>query len=93
MDIRVGTLGTDMRFVEQLADAEQTKALAAIVRTCMENDLFSRSCVKEVVARIMADMDEKGFAAIADTRELECGMAMPRREEVFACINRLRHRD
>lgn len=93
VDIRVGTLGSDMRFVEQLADAEQTKALAAIVRTCLENDLFSRSSVKEVVARIMADMDEKGFAAIADTRELECGMAMPRREEVFACINRLRHRD
>lgn len=93
VDIRVGTVGSDMRYVEQMVDAEQAKTLACIVKACMERDLLSRMSVHEIVDEIWRELDEKGFAAVSDTRALECGMAMPRREEIFACINRLRPRD
>lgn len=93
VDVRVGGLGADMRFVEQLADAEQAKALGCIVKWCMERDLFSRQSVCAVVAEAMAAVEEGGLAAVADTSFPACGLALPRREEVFACINRLRPRD
>lgn len=93
VDIRVGSVGSDMRFVEQMIDAEQAKTLSLIVKECMERDLLSRLSVHEVVDTIWGELAEKGFEAASGTRALECGMAMPRREEIFACINRLRPRD
>ena len=93
VDIRVGSVGSDMRFVEQLVDGEQAKTLACIVKECMERDLLSRMSVHEIVDTIWREIGEKGFEAVSATRNLECGMAMPRREEVFACLNRLRPRD
>ena len=93
VDIRVGSVGSDMRFVEQMIDTEQAKTLSLIVKECMERDLLSRLSVHAVVDTIWAELVEKGFEAVSGTRTLECGMAMPRREEIFACINRLRPRD
>lgn len=93
VDIRVSSVGSDMRFVEQMIDAEQAKTLACIVKACMERDLLSRMSVCEIVDTIWSELSEKGFETVSDTRILECGLAMPRREEIFACINRLRSRD
>ena len=93
VDIRVGSVGSDMRFVEQMIDTEQAKTLSLIVKECMERDLLSRLSVHAVVDTIWAELAEKGFEAVSGSRALECGMAMPRREEIFACINRLRPRD
>ena len=92
VDIRVGSVGSDMRFVEQMVDAEQAKTLAQIIKECMERDLLARMSVHEVVDTICAEIAENGFEAVNDSRTLECGMAMPRRAEIFACINRLRPR-
>lgn len=93
VDMRVGSIGSDMRFVEQLVDPEQAKALACIVKACVERDLLSRMSVVETVETIWKELQEGGLQAVSGTARPECGLAMPRREEIYACINRLRHRD
>ena len=35
-------------------------------------------------------LKERGVAAICDGNDLPCGLAMPRRQEIFACMNRYR---
>lgn len=92
VDIRVGDVGSDMRFVEQLVDSEQTSTLAAIVKTCLESDAFSREPVRALVERVYRELQESGFEAVCGGRSNRCGYAMPRKAEVYACINRLRHR-
>lgn len=92
VDIRVGSTGSDMRFVEQMVDAEQAKALALIVKACLERDLLSRMSVREAVDTMMNEIGENGLTSLQGDRA-EGGIAMPRREEAFACLNRLRPRD
>lgn len=93
VDVRVGSVGSDLRFVEQMIDAEQAKTLSLIVKRCMEGDLVSRMSVVEIVDELWRKLENEGFEAVSDTRRLEGGMAMPRREEIFCCLNRLRPRD
>ena len=39
---------------------------------------------------IMKVLEEKGLAAVCESSYLPCGLAMPRRQEIFACVNRYR---
>lgn len=93
VDIRVGSTGSDMRFVEQMVDAEQAKALALMLKTALERDLLSRMNVRAVVDELMTGANQNGVASLQAPHAPECGLAMPRREELFACLNRLRPRD
>ena len=93
VDVRADNLGADMRFVEQLADGEQANTLAGIVKYCLENDLLARFPLKQAVAQVYKKLQEEGFGLLNGGKTLVCGQAMPRREEVFACLNRLRLRD
>lgn len=93
IEVVVGTIGSDMRYVDQLVDAEQTRTLAHIVRWSLEGDLFARSTVAQIVAAAMAQIEEGGLCSICDSKGDECGYAMPRKQEIFACLNRLRPRD
>ena len=93
VDIYVGSVGCDLRAVDQLVDEEQGKALANILRWCVERDYLARLSVREMVdAAVKKRSTKKGISAIGATRNPELGFAMPRRQEIFACINRVRLR-
>lgn len=80
----------DLRFVEQLADGEQTAALAQMVRLCLEKDLLARYPLKETVAILMKEYEKKGLAAFNSSSYTAMGLCMPRIQEIYACLNRFR---
>lgn len=80
----------DLRFVEQLADSEQTSALAQMVRFCLERDLLSRYSLKETVSLLMKEYEKKGLAAFNSSSYTAMGLCMPRLQEIYACLNRFR---
>lgn len=80
----------DLRFVEQLADSEQTAALAQMVRFCLERDLLSRYTLHETVSLLMREYEKKGLAAFNSSSYTAMGLCMPRKQEIFACLNRFR---
>ena len=82
----VGERELDLRYLEQLVDGEQTQALAQMVRYAREN--LAGLPVPEVVARLMALVEEKGLGAVCGEKTVPAGLAMPRVQEVFACFNR-----
>ncbi len=92
-DIVVGQLGSDMRRVEQLVDSEQGKALGSMVRYCFERDALASMTVREMVDMLLEVIDRDGLSAVSGGRFAECGLALPRRQEIYACLNRLRVRD
>ena len=44
--------------------------------------------MQETVDRLFEILEEKGMEGIYGGRYLPTGLAMPRRQEVFACLNR-----
>ena len=88
--LQVGKEQVDLRFVEQLVHGEQTAALAQMVRYCLEKQLLTRCSVTQTVDLLMAEIQKNGLPAISDSSYPAMGLCMPRRQEIFACLNRYR---
>ena len=90
-ELSVGNLGADLRLVEQLVDPEQVDALAQMVRWCLERGLLGGGAtVAETVAAIQREIAHGGLEAVGGAPYPACGLAMPRVQEIYACLNRLR---
>lgn len=80
----------NLHYVEQIADAEQTMALGYLLAFA-ENNLFNgKDSVQKIAGILMELVNRKGLAAVVPGDYLPAGLAMPRKQEVFACINRYR---
>ncbi len=80
----------DLRYLEQLADPEQLSMLAQLVKYA-ELQLFDgKKNLVQIVDILEQRMQENGFAGICGERNVFSGLAMPRRQEIFACLNRYR---
>lgn len=80
----------DVRYVEQLADSEQLWALAYLLKYAEGHIFDGRRTLRESVDELECLLEKKGLAAVCESSYLPCGLAMPRRQEIFACINRYR---
>lgn len=90
-ELSVGNLGADLRLVEQLVDPEQVDALAQMVRWCLERGLLGGGAtVAEAVAAVRDEVARGGLEAVGGASYPACGLAMPRVQEIYACLNRLR---
>lgn len=87
----VGNGSADLRLVEQLVDVEQTAVLAQLARLVLERRLLDGSrSLAEMVDGLFDELDRDGWEALAGGRAVACGLALPRRQEFFACLNRWR---
>jgi len=80
----------DVRYVEQLVDSEQLAALAYLFQYAQVHIFDGKRTLTESVDLLEQLMEKKGLAAVCESSYLPCGLAMPRRQEIFACINRYR---
>ena len=79
----------NVRYLEQLADSEQTTALAYLLRFALEQVQDGKRTVRDTVRIIMDTLEKKGWEAFCSSY-VPCGLAVPRVQEVFACLNRFR---
>ena len=77
----------DLRCVEQLADSEQTAALSYILRYALAYILDGKKTVRQTVDLLEKTFNEKGWTPFCPSY-IPCGLAWPRRQEIFACLNR-----
>lgn len=80
----------DLRYLEQLADPEQLSMLAQIVKYAELNVLDGRKTLVQVVDILETQLTQKGFGGVCGERNVASGLAMPRKQEIFACLNRYR---
>lgn len=78
----------DLRYVEQLVDSEQTAALAYMLRYAREHFGDSRLTMVQVVDVLETLVKNKGLAALCESSYVPVNLALPRRQEIFACLDR-----
>lgn len=83
--ISVDRESIDLRLVEQLVDTEQLNALGQLLKYAHLHFVDGKRSLSEVVDLLEKTMDEKGLNVITQKP-----FARPRRQEIFACINRYR---
>lgn len=90
-DFSVGDNSLDLRYVEQITDAEQTRTLAYLVRLASEKygDKGQAAGSREVFSFLKKEMEQGGFAEICKEQYVPSGLAWVRCQEVCACLNRL----
>lgn len=80
----------DLRYVEQLADTEQVVMLGHILKYVLQNMAGGKKTLREIVEELFHMIGQKGMQGIYGGKYLPTGLAMPRKQEVFACLNRYR---
>lgn len=80
----------DLRYVEQLADSEQVMTLGYLLAYAEVNLFNGTNNMQSIVDALMNLIERKGLASIVPGSYLPSGLALPRRQEIFACFNRYR---
>lgn len=80
----------DLRYLEQIADVEQVTALGYILKYVAANMGKGEKTLQEILGKLEQILAQRGLAGICDGNYLPSGLAMPRKQEVFACLNRWR---
>ncbi|GFI49920.1 hypothetical protein IMSAGC020_01121 [Lachnospiraceae bacterium] len=80
----------DLRYVEQLMDSEQLTSLGNIVKYLEENVFDGRHTLGQTIEELYKKLDVRGLCAVCDGSYLPGNLAMPRKQEIYACLNRYR---
>ncbi|MDI6601490.1 MAG: ABC-ATPase domain-containing protein [Thermoanaerobacteraceae bacterium] len=89
-NIRLGYETVDLGLVEQIVDNSQTSAIANIIRYARDRYIDDRTTMKEVIRKVLEDMDKSGLSCISPFRGHPGNMARPRKYEIAAAFNRYR---
>ena len=87
--VTLGRTDVDVRYLEQIADAEQTTALAYLARHVLEEAAGGTRTIAEAVSLADALLDERGWQPFCGPY-VPCGLARPRPQELAAVLNRYR---
>lgn len=79
----------DVRYLEQLVDSEQTQALAYWMRLTLEQILDGKKSVQQVVQTLEKVWTQNKWKDFCGSY-VPCGLAKPRVQEIYACLNRYR---
>ena len=86
----LGKEHVDLRYVEQLADSEQTGTLGQILRYAIEHYGGQQKELPTIMKAITTLLQTKGLSAFCGSPHIRSGYAMPRTQEIYACFNRFR---
>lgn len=78
----------DLRYVEQLADKEQTTTLGCLLKYAKEQQEGETVELARLVRQLAEKIEKEGLASVSGASYVPAGMAMPRIQEIFACFNR-----
>lgn len=80
----------NLHYVEQLADSEQLTALGYILAYLEEHCAGKHMTLSAAADMVIREIEGKGLAALVSGRGFAGALARPRKQEILACLNRLR---
>ncbi|MGA8942447.1 MAG: ABC-ATPase domain-containing protein [Thermoactinomyces sp.] len=90
--IVLGTTTIDLSYLEQLVDPSQTRAIAQVLRLLGKRANGEKN-LSRLLSEIEAEIREKGLDFLSPFRGHPGDLAMPRKFEIAAAINRMRTLD
>ena len=79
-----------LRYLEQIVDSGQNAGLSRALILAGKQLIDGQRTMTEIVDSLMMQLDKDGPDMLFDGRTPEAGLTVPRRQEVFACLNRFR---
>ena len=86
----LGRQEIDLRYTEQLIDAEQPAALGLLLKYAVEHLADGRRTLPEIVQFLWKNLSLHGLSFFTENQKISCGYATPRIQEIYACLNRYR---
>ena len=86
----LGRQNVDLRYIEQLIDSEQTAALGLLLKYAVEKLVDGRRTLPQIAEQLVHQLEQKGLSFFAEGGYIPGGYAMPRPQEIYACLNRYR---
>lgn len=86
----LGRQKIDLRYTEQLIDTEQTAALGLLLKYAVEHLADGRRTLPEIVQFLWKNLSSHGLSFFTENQKISCGYAIPRIQEIYACLNRYR---
>lgn len=80
----------DLRYLEQLADPEQVNTLSALLRYAQLRIFNGRRTLQEAMEQLENLLNTQGLDFLAEGGRIPPNLAMPRIQEIYACMNRYR---
>ena len=86
--LMLGKEQLDLRYLEQLADREQTQTLGYLLKYAKEQNSGKTTDLTALIESLIRKLEKEGIGSVSGQKEIPAGMAMPRRQEIYACFNR-----
>lgn len=86
----LGRQNVDLRYIEQIVDAEQTASLGLLLKYVVEHEVDGQNNITEIVRTLMEKIHRNGLNFTCGREEIPGGYAIPREQEIYACLNRYR---
>lgn len=86
--LMLGKEQLDLRYLEQLADREQTQTLGYLLKYAKEQYSGKTTDLTALMESLIRKLKKEGIGSVSGQKEIPAGMAMPRRQEIYACFNR-----
>ena len=86
----IGKEIVDLRYIEQLADQEQTAALGELLKYAREHLIDNQKTVSQIVEALETKLETQGLGSVCSSSYTPCGLARPRKQEIYSCFNRYR---
>lgn len=88
--ISINRENIDLRYLEQLVDTEQLNALALLMKYIRGQKADGKRDLVDLIDQIMDELATDGFDKMHGGGYLPGNLAMPRKQEIFGCMNRWR---
>lgn len=89
--LRINKDDIDTRYLEQLVDKEQLRAIGYIIVYINKHIFENNNSLQNLINKAYKELEDNGFDTILDNKFIPCNLAMPRKQEIFMCMNRFRN--
>lgn len=86
----LGRQNVELRYIEQIVDTEQTAALGILLKYVVEHEVDGQKTVSGIVDDLMRKIAAQGLEFTCGRDGISGGYAIPREQEIYACLNRYR---
>lgn len=80
----------DVRYLEQIANEEQLQALGVFFKYLLQYEMDGKKDMRQLVEGLYDTLETEGMKSVYGGNYLPMGLCMPRKQEMYACINRYR---
>lgn len=89
-EVSINKDSIDTRYIEQLVDAEQLRTIGYIIRYMHEKIFDGKENLRAAMDKVMQILENRGFEEICEEQCIPGTLAIPRKIEIYMCINRFR---